>query len=35
MTGFLGPHIHLDKAQINDDVRANRSGTLDEVIEVT
>ncbi len=33
--GFLEPHIHLDKAQINDDVRANRSGTLDEAIEIT
>ncbi len=32
--GFLEPHIHLDKAQINDDVRANRSGTLDEAIEI-
>lgn len=34
VTGFLEPHIHLDKAQINDDVRANRSGTLDEAIEI-
>ena len=33
--GFLEPHIHLDKAQINDDVRPNRSGTLDEAIELT
>ena len=34
VVGFLEPHIHLDKAQINDDVRANRSGTLDEAIEI-
>ena len=34
VTGFLEPHIHLDKAQINDDVRPNRSGTLDEAIEI-
>lgn len=34
VAGFLEPHIHLDKAQINDDVRANRSGTLDEAIEI-
>ncbi|MDE0388230.1 MAG: amidohydrolase family protein [Rhodospirillales bacterium] len=34
VAGFLEPHIHLDKAQINDDVRPNRSGTLDEAIEI-
>ena len=34
VTGFLEPHIHLDKAQINDDVRPNASGTLDEAIEI-
>ena len=34
VAGFLEPHIHLDTAQINDDVRANRSGTLDEAIEI-
>ena len=33
--GFLEPHIHLDKAQINDDVGPNLSGTLDEAIELT
>ena len=32
--GFLEPHIHLDKAQLNDDARANLSGTLDEAIEI-
>ena len=32
--GFLEPHIHLDKAQINDEVRPNASGTLDEAIEI-
>ena len=35
VAGFLEPHVHLDKAQINDDVRPNRSGTLDEAIEIT
>ena len=34
VAGFLEPHVHLDKAQINDDVRPNRSGTLDEAIEI-
>ena len=34
VAGFLEPHIHLDKAQINDDVRPNASGTLDEAIEI-
>lgn len=32
--GFVEPHIHLDKALINEEVRANRSGTLAEAIEI-
>jgi cytosine deaminase len=32
--GFVEPHIHLDKAMINRDVRPNRSGTLAEAIEI-
>ena len=32
--GFVEPHIHLDKALINEDVRVNVSGTLDEAIEI-
>ncbi len=32
--GFVEPHIHLDKALINEDVRPNVSGTLDEAIEI-
>lgn len=32
--GFVEPHIHLDKALINRDVRANVSGTLTEAIEI-
>jgi cytosine deaminase len=32
--GFVEPHIHLDKALINEDVRVNKSGTLDEAIEI-
>lgn len=32
--GFIEPHIHLDKVMINKDVRANRSGTLTEAIEI-
>ncbi len=32
--GFIEPHIHLDKALINEDVRVNVSGTLDEAIEI-
>lgn len=31
---FVEPHIHLDKALINRDVRANKSGTLTEAIEI-
>ncbi|MGH6678534.1 MAG: amidohydrolase family protein, partial [Bradyrhizobium sp.] len=31
---FVEPHIHLDKALINRDVRANVSGTLTEAIEI-
>ena len=34
VAGFVEPHIHLDKALINEDVRANISGTLDEAIEI-
>jgi len=34
VAGFIEPHIHLDKALINDDVRRNVSGTLDEAIEI-
>ncbi|MDA0231218.1 MAG: amidohydrolase family protein [Proteobacteria bacterium] len=34
VAGFVEPHIHLDKALINEDVRANVSGTLDEAIEI-
>jgi cytosine deaminase len=32
--GFIEPHIHLDKALINNSVRPNRSGTLREAIEI-
>lgn len=32
--GFVEPHIHLDKGLINEDVRVNKSGTLDEAIEI-
>lgn len=32
--GFVEPHIHLDKALINEDVRVNVSGTLNEAIEI-
>lgn len=32
--GFVEPHIHLDKALINEDVRVNVSGTLTEAIEI-
>jgi len=32
--GFVEPHIHLDKALINEDVRVNVSGTLAEAIEI-
>ena len=32
--GFVEPHIHLDKALINEDVRVNVSGTLSEAIEI-
>jgi cytosine deaminase len=32
--GFVEPHIHLDKALINEDVRANKTGTLTEAIEI-
>lgn len=31
---FIDPHIHLDKALINENVRANESGTLMEAIEI-
>ena len=34
VAGFVEPHIHLDKAMINEDVRPNISGTLDEAIEI-
>jgi len=34
VAGFVEPHIHLDKAHINEDVRVNVSGTLDEAIEI-
>jgi cytosine deaminase len=34
MPGFVEPHIHLDKALINRDVRANVTGTLTEAIEI-
>ena len=34
VAGFIEPHIHLDKALINEDVRPNVSGTLDEAIEI-
>ena len=34
VAGFVEPHIHLDKALINEDVRPNVSGTLDEAIEI-
>jgi len=32
--GFVEPHIHLDKVLINEDVRANKTGTLTEAIEI-
>ena len=31
---FVDPHIHLDKVNILDSVRANESGTLKEAIEI-
>jgi cytosine deaminase len=31
---FIEPHVHLDKALISGSVRPNRSGTLDEAIEI-
>ena len=31
---FVEPHIHLDKALINRDVRQNMTGTLSEAIEI-
>lgn len=31
---FIDPHIHLDKALMNENVRANKSGTLTEAIEI-
>ena len=34
VAGFVEPHIHLDKALINESVRPNVSGTLDEAIEI-
>ncbi len=34
VAGFVEPHIHLDKALINEGVRPNASGTLDEAIEI-
>ena len=34
VAGFVEPHIHLDKALINEDMRPNVSGTLDEAIEI-
>ena len=34
VAGFVEPHIHLDKALINEDVRPNVSGTLEEAIEI-
>ena len=34
VAGFVEPHIHLDKALINEDVRPNVSGTLYEAIEI-
>jgi cytosine deaminase len=34
VAGFIEPHIHLDKALINESVRPNVSGTLDEAIEI-
>jgi len=32
--GFIDPHIHLDKVNIVDVVRPNKSGTLKEAIEI-
>ncbi|MFW5994256.1 MAG: amidohydrolase family protein [Halanaerobiaceae bacterium] len=34
MPSFIEPHIHLDKIFIDDEVRANDSGTLFEAIEI-
>jgi cytosine deaminase len=31
---FVEPHVHLDKALISGSVRPNRSGTLEEAIEI-
>ena len=33
-TAFIDPHIHLDKVNILDVVRPNKSGTLKEAIEI-
>src|ERR1700732_3093839 len=32
--GFVEPHIHLDKALISERAPVNRSGTLNEAIEI-
>jgi cytosine deaminase len=34
VTGFVEPHIHLDKALISERAPVNRSGTLTEAIEI-
>jgi cytosine deaminase len=34
LPGLVEPHIHLDKVMISREVRANRSGTLTEAIEI-
>lgn len=31
---FIDPHLHMDKALISEEVRANKSGTLNEAIEI-
>ncbi len=33
-SAFIDPHIHLDKVNILDVVRPNKSGTLKEAIEI-
>jgi cytosine deaminase len=32
---FVNPHVHLDKALLGERMRPNRSGTLEEAVEIT
>lgn len=35
LPGFVDPHVHLDKCLLGEVMRPNRSGTLQEAIEIT